>query len=146
METVWVLIVSDSLTFSDGLKSLLLLEPQVEIIEQEMDVNCVINHLNKLKPDVIIWADTGLRWNAVWDETRLLALAATIDIKTVSLNLRNNEIAVYQSGRKTIQVAEEVRDLIEIVKEGSPSIHPAHQVDHLADWLVASGQPISLSV
>jgi hypothetical protein len=130
-----VLIVSDSLTFSDGLKSLLLLEPQVEIIEQEMDVNRVISHFNKLKADVIIWADTGLRWNAVWDEIRLLALAATISIKTVSVNLRNNEIAIYQSGRKTIQVAEEVQDLIEIVKEDFSSKHPPHQRG-------ASGQPV----
>jgi DNA-binding NarL/FixJ family response regulator len=142
MESIWVLIVSDSLTFSDGLKSLLLLEPQVEIIEQEMDVSRVINHLNKLKPDVIIWADTGLRWNAVWDEIRLLALAATIDIKTVSLNLRNNEIAIYQSGRKTIRTVEGVQDLIETVEEDFPSKHPAHQVDYLTDWLVASGQPV----
>jgi DNA-binding NarL/FixJ family response regulator len=138
METIWVLIVSDSLTFSDGLKSLLLLEPQVAVIEQEMDVSRVINHLKKLKPDVIIWADTGLRWNAVWDEIRLLALAATIDIKTVSVNLRNNEIAIYQSGRKTIRVAEGVQDLIETVEESFPSKHPTHQVDNFTDWFVPS--------
>ena len=112
MDTTCVLIVSDSLTFSDGLKSLLLLEPQVGVIEQEMDASRVINHLKKLKPDVIIWADTGLRWNASWDEVRLLALASTMNIKTVSLNLRKNEIAIYQSGRKTIRVAKNVQDLI----------------------------------
>ncbi|MCL4301978.1 MAG: hypothetical protein KJ077_40155 [Anaerolineae bacterium] len=113
-----VLIVSDSLTFSDGLKSLLLSTPKVDIISQEGEVNQAIDQIKKLKPDVVIWANTGLERDALGKEIHLLQ--ATPEIKTISLNLRNNELTTYQAGQKTIKVVQEVEDLIEAVKANLP--------------------------
>ncbi|MCL4301593.1 MAG: hypothetical protein KJ077_38185 [Anaerolineae bacterium] len=144
METIWVLIVSDSPTFSDGLKNLLLPQSQLAIIGQERDVSHVTNFLKKVTPDVIIWADTGLTWNLALDEIGWLA--ATLSSKIISLNFKNNEIAIYQPGQKTVRVIEDIQDLIETIEEDFPSKQPVPQLDNFAEQFVASGQPISQPV
>lgn len=98
MGPVRIFIVTDSLTFSNGLKSLLLSEPKMEIISQETNVNRAIDQIEKLKPDVIIWANTGMKRDAVKEEMHLLQ--ATPDVKTVSLNLQNNNITIHQAARR----------------------------------------------
>lgn len=127
MGLVRIFIVTDSLTFSEGLKSLLLSEPEIGIISQETDINWAIDQIEKLKPDVIIWANTGMKRDAVGEEMHLLQ--ATQDIKTVSLNLQNNNITIHQAARKTMRVAQGVQDLITAIK-GSlfPPTKPASPV------------------
>ncbi|MCL4302314.1 MAG: hypothetical protein KJ077_41885 [Anaerolineae bacterium] len=128
MEPIRIFIVTDSLTFSNGLKSLLLSEPEIEIISQETDVNRAIEQIEKLKPNVIIWANTGIKRDARGEEMHLLQ--AVPDIKTVSLNLQNNDITIHQAARKTIRVAQGVQDLIKAIKDSLfPKPHP--QVDVL---------------
>jgi DNA-binding NarL/FixJ family response regulator len=122
-----VLIVSDSQTFSDGLKSLLLSGPRVDIISQEGEVNQAISQIKKLKPDVVIWANTGLEHDAPGKEVHLLQ--STPDVKTISLNLRNNELTTYYAGRKTVKLVQDVEDLIEAVKNSvSPPRRPVYRV------------------
>jgi DNA-binding NarL/FixJ family response regulator len=115
MGPIRIFIISDSLTFSNGLKGLLLSEPEMEIITQETDVNRAIDQIEELKPDVIIWANTGIKRDAAGEEMHLLQ--ATPDIRTVSLNLQNNDITVHQATQKTIRVAQDVQDLITAIKD-----------------------------
>lgn len=112
MSRVRVFIVSDSLTFSDGLKSLL--TPEVEIVGQEIDVPQAIARIKALKPEVIIWANTGMKPSALFEETALLE--ATPLIRTISLTLQNNVIVIRHLGRKTVRVAHDTQDLIEAIK------------------------------
>lgn len=112
MGQVRVFIVSDSLTFSDGLKSLLTAE--VKIIGQETDTSQAIARIKALKPDVIIWANTGIRPDAPGDEIRLLEAAPLT--RTVSLSLQNNVIVIHHLGKKTVRLAHDSQDLIEAVK------------------------------
>lgn len=115
MGPIRIFIVTDSLTFSNGLKSLLLAEPEMEIISQETDVKRAIDQIEKLKPDVIIWANTGIKQDALGEEIYLLQ--AVPDIKTVSLNFENNNITIHQAARKTMRVAQGVQDLIKAIKD-----------------------------
>jgi chemotaxis response regulator CheB len=110
MSLIRVFIVSDSLTFSDGLKNLLVSEPEVEIIGEEMDVNQAIDQIYSLKPDVVIWGNTGMRQEAAQEEARLLK--ATPGTRFIGLTLQNNKIVVYQSFQKIVQG---VQDLVEAV-------------------------------
>lgn len=112
MGQIRVFIVSDSLTFSDGLKSLLTAE--VKIIGQEVDTGQAIARIKALKPDVIIWANTGIQSDALVDETRLREAAPLIRI--VSLSLQNNVIVSRHLGKKTVRVARDTSDIIEAVK------------------------------
>lgn len=112
MGKVRVFIVSDSLTFSEGLKSLLTAE--VKIIGQETDTDQAIPRIKVLKPDVIIWANTGMQPDALADETRLLD--ATPLIRTVSLSLQNNVIVIRYLGKKRVRIAHKSQDLVEAVK------------------------------
>lgn len=107
-----VFIVSDSLTFSDGLKSLLMAD--AKIIGQEIDATQAIARIKALKPEVIIWANTGMKSSALLEETALLE--ATPLIRTVSLSLQNNVIVIRHLGRKTVRVAHDTQDLIEAIK------------------------------
>jgi chemotaxis response regulator CheB len=128
MGPIRIFIVTDSLTFSNGLESLLLSEPEMEIISQETDVNRAIGQIEKLKPDVIIWANTGIKRDAVGEEMHLLQ--ATAAIKTVSLNLQNNDITIHHAAQKTMRIAQGVQDLIEAIKD-SLFPKPASRVDVL---------------
>jgi chemotaxis response regulator CheB len=115
MEPIRIFIITDSLTFSNGLQSLLLSEPEMDIISHDTDTNRAIDQIEKLKPDVIIWANTGIKRDALREEMHLLQ--AVPDIKTVSLNLQNNDITIHQAARKTIRVAQGVQDLIAAIKD-----------------------------
>jgi chemotaxis response regulator CheB len=112
MGRIRVFIVSDSLTFSDGLKSLLTTD--AKIIGQEVDTGQAIARIKALKPEVVIWANTGMKPDALLEETQLLE--ATPLIRTVSLNLQNNVIVIHHLGRKRVRVAHDTQDLIEAVK------------------------------
>ncbi|MCL4297765.1 MAG: hypothetical protein KJ077_18635 [Anaerolineae bacterium] len=112
MGRVRVFIVSDSLTFSDGLKSLL--TPDVEIVGQEIDATQAIARIKALKPEVIIWANTGLNSSAPLEETTLLEAVPLI--RMISLTLQNNVIVIRHLGRKTVRVAHDPQDLIEAIK------------------------------
>ncbi len=112
MGRIRVFIVSDSLTFSDGLKNLL--TPDIKIVGQEIDVTQAIARIKALKPEVIIWANTGMKSSALLEETALLE--ATPLIRTISLSLQNNVIVIRHLGRKTVRVAQDTQDLIEAIK------------------------------
>ena len=115
MGPIRIVIVTDSLTFSHGLTSLLLSEPEMEIISEETDITQAINQIKKLKPDIIIWANTGMKWDTAGEEIYLLQ--ATPDIKIVSLSLQNNDITIHQATQKTIRVAQGVQDLITAIND-----------------------------
>lgn len=87
----------------------------MEIISQDTNFNLAIDQIEKLKPDVIIWVNTGLKQDAAGEETYLLQ--AVPDIKIVSLNFQNNDITIHQGARKTMRVAQGVQDLITAIKD-----------------------------
>lgn len=93
----------------------------MEVIGQETDTTQAIAHIEDLKPDVIIWANTDMKPDASADETRLME--ATPFIKTVSLSLQNNIIITHHLGLKTMRVAHDTHDLIEAINHSlSPSL------------------------
>lgn len=111
MEQSRVFVVSDSLMFGDGLASLLISEADVEVIGEETDINRAIEQIETLKPDVIIWGNTGTKREAQQEEIRLLR--ATRGIKFIRLTLQSNEMIVYQSARKMIR---NLQDLVTAIK------------------------------
>lgn len=112
MDSVRVFVVSDSLMFSGGLKSLLSQDPEVEIIGEETEVNRAVNQLQTLQPDVVIWGSSGMNPALVQEEIRLVKAAP--GVKIIGLSLQNNNIVVYQSAR---QIIGDIQDLIKAIKE-----------------------------
>lgn len=112
MDSVRVFVVSDSLMFSGGLKSLLSKDPDVEIIGEETEVNRAIKQVKTLQPDVIIWGNSGINPALTQEEIHLVK--ATPGIKIIGLSLQNNNIIVYQSARKVIG---DIQDLVKAIKE-----------------------------
>ncbi len=110
MDSVRVLIVSDSSMFGHGLQSLLISQAEVEILGGGTNINQAIEQIETLRPDVVIWGDSGMKRDSGWEE---ILLTAKPGLKIISLSLQNNEIVIYQSVRK---MAQDLQDLIEAVK------------------------------
>jgi DNA-binding NarL/FixJ family response regulator len=119
MDSVRVFVVSDSLMFSGGLKSLLSRDPDVEIIGEEKEVNRAVQQINTLQPDVIIWGNSGMNPALVQEEVRLVK--ATPGIKIIGLSLQSNNIVIYQSARKVVG---DIQDLITAIKEDLFIVQP----------------------
>jgi DNA-binding NarL/FixJ family response regulator len=112
MDAVRVFVVSDSLMFSSGLKSLISEFPGVEIIGEETEVNQAVKQVKTLQPDVIIWGNSGM--NPAWVHEEAHLVKAVPGIKIIGLSLQNNNIIVYHSTRKIIR---DIQDLMIAIKE-----------------------------
>lgn len=115
MATIKIFIISDSLTFSEGLKSLLQATSGMKVIGQEQDICQALTQIKKQKPKVVIWASTGLKREPAGKERTLLKAIPTL--RVVCLNLQNNEISLYYADRKIIRMGHEVQDLTLAIKE-----------------------------
>lgn len=141
MATTKIFIISDSLTFSEGLKSLLQAKSGMKVLGQEQDIRQALTQIKKQKPKVIIWASTGLKWESAGKERTLLK--AVPALRVICLNLQNNEITIYFANRKVIRMAHEVQDLTLAIKESlMPQPEPIGQ--QLSDIFRFSSPPRSM--
>lgn len=141
MAAIKVFIISDSLAFSEGLKSLLHEKTEVKVIGQDNDVVQALARIKKQNPQVIIWASTGLKWTSAGKERTLLKAVPTL--RMICLNLQNNEITIYRSAWKGIRVAHEAQDLTLAIKE-SLLPKPVLAVRQFMDIFISPPSPPSL--
>jgi chemotaxis response regulator CheB len=141
MAAIKVFIISDSLAFSEGLKSLLHEKAEVKVIGQDNDVIQALPTIKKQKPQVVIWASTGLKWASAGKERMLLKTVPTL--RMISLNLQNNEITIYHSAWKGMRLVHEAQDLTLAIKE-SLLPRPASAVRQFMDIFISPPSPPSL--
>lgn len=83
--------------FSHGLKSLLTSDPHLKIVGEKLDMIEAGKAVKSLRPDVIIWSHKTQEEVASAEVVALLDLQP--GLKLISLNLQNNEMAIYQLAR-----------------------------------------------
>ncbi len=122
MRPIRVFIISDSLLFVRGLKSLLSHEPRLEIIGEETSIDRAIEQIEVFVPDVIIWSDSGRMSISAPEEMHLLK--AKPGIKVIGLSLTNNDLFIYRSTQRHVKSVEDLVEAIEFDLYSAESSDP----------------------
>lgn len=106
-----VLIVSRQSMFEQGLDALLRREPGLEIVVCEADMGEVMEGIQELRPDVVIFETNGAEADMGQVVRRLLR--ENLKLKVIELNLRDNTVCIYCGEHRVIR---QVADLLEAIK------------------------------
>jgi two-component system nitrate/nitrite response regulator NarL len=106
-----VFIISDSLLFVQGLKSLLTHETKLEIVGEETTMERAVEQIELLGPDVIILSENSRVSDSALEE--MFLLRAKPGIKVIGLSLQNNGLFIYLSARRDVESLEDLVKAIE---------------------------------
>lgn len=110
-----VFIVSSYRMFGLGLESILGQKETIEVIGQETNIERAIERIDQLGPDVVILDGDEPPYKSL--ATILTIMAAQSVPKVIGLNLRNNNLRVYEARQ---WVATSVDDLIAAIENDPP--------------------------
>jgi len=124
-----VLIADDHALFREGLKRIINLESDIEVVKECTDGNAVLNYLTESTPDVILMDINMPNLNGV--EATKEALRKYPDLKIIILSIHDDEAYVFQTlknGAKGYLLkdmeASELIEAIRLVHNGKAYIHP----------------------
>jgi chemotaxis response regulator CheB len=129
MKPIRVFIISDSLLFVQGLKSLLTHEIGLEIVGEEMTIERAVEQIEILGPDVIILGENSRVSDSALEEMYLLRTKP--GIKVIGLSLQNNGLFIYLSARRYV---ESVEDLVKAI-ESDAYLAESSYAQYKAGWL-----------
>jgi DNA-binding NarL/FixJ family response regulator len=106
-----VFIISSHPLFGQGVESLLRQEAGLEIVGRETDVDKAAEHIQELRPDVVI-LDCG---DPACDPTPTVMriLREGLGTKVIGLNLQDNTLCIYRGEQRVVK---EVKDLVEAIE------------------------------
>lgn len=126
---VTVLLADDHKLFREGLKRILNMEPDLEVIGECADGNQVLEFCKRRKPDVVLLDINMPAANGVVTTEKLLEQHP--DIKIIILSIHDDESYVFETLRKGASgyllkdmEAESLIEAIRTVAEGNAYIHP----------------------
>jgi DNA-binding NarL/FixJ family response regulator len=122
-----IFIISHHLMFGYGLESLLRQETELNIIGWETNITQGLQMIKELQPDVVILDRDDSAFN--FTAELLHILNNNPGVKVICLNLRNNNLHIYQAHQR---VATGFEDLVETIKDEQPV--PAPQQIAKSPW------------
>lgn len=107
-----IFMLSRQLLFSQGVESLLIEQPGLEIVGRESDVDKAMEQIGTLRPDVVILDSQDLE--SAPSSLITLILKESPGSRVITLNLANDQVRVYHGEQYS---AQSVDDLLEVMNE-----------------------------
>jgi hypothetical protein len=106
-----VFIISETPLLDGNLSRRLVSTPKLEFSGEEMDIDRGIQTVEILKPDIVVWGDSGIRGDR---RPPIIQLLTKIPgLKIFHIDLPGNQITLYQSVQ---QVVKDFSDLKQAIK------------------------------
>jgi two-component system NarL family response regulator len=139
-----VLIADDHALFRQGLKSLLALQPELEVIGEIERADALASAVAAARPDIVLLDLQMDRWTA--DEIEGLARAASVIVLTASERIEDALGALRAGARAIVQKRFAVETLMEAIRTvggGMVWIPPAIQTRVMAQWKTTRGERLT---